>query len=67
MKTTDSEYFNPAVPKPRSFSQTTAAPKMGGGSTVQSVSSGTTRADPRSKSKGMGPLSVPRSGCCGRG
>lgn len=67
MKTTgsNSEYFNPSVPKPRSFSQTTKAPSMGGPSAL-GMSKGTTRADSRSGSKGMGPLSVPRTGCCGK-
>lgn len=60
MKTTTfSENANPSVPKPRTFSQTTAAPKISGGSTPRTVSSGTT-------GKSMGPLSVPRSGCCGK-
>jgi hypothetical protein len=69
MKTTHnySLNFNPSVPKPRTFSQTQHAPAMSGqfGSAL-SVAKGTTRDDPRSNSKGLGPLSVPRSGCCGK-
>ncbi len=64
MKTTNySENANPGVPKPRSFSQTTAAPRMAGGATSLSMSRGTTAAGGKAK---MGPLSVPRSGCCGK-
>lgn len=63
MKTTNSQSFQPSIPKPRSFSQTTAAPKMTGGSTPMSVSRGTTGGG---KGHTTGPLSVPRAGCCGK-
>lgn len=59
MKTTNSESFNPGVPKPRSFSQTKAAPRMPGNFGPQTTQRGTT-------GNTKGPLSVPRSGCCGK-
>jgi hypothetical protein len=67
--TSGSHNFQPGVPKPRTFSQTTkAGPVQGQFSTPASVSRGTTGGDiPGGRGpRGKGPLSVPRSGCCGK-
>lgn len=58
-KNTFSEQYSPSIPKPRTFSQTKAAPSMNktfGPSTVARGTTGTRTM----------PLSVPRSGCCGK-
>lgn len=63
MKSSSSNNFNPSLPKPRTFSQTTAAPKMQGNFGPNTTSRGTTG---NGGGKTNMPLSVPRSGCCGK-
>ncbi len=61
MKETNfSASYNPAVPRPRTFSQTKAAPSMKGNFGPATTNRGTVG------NAGKGPLSVPRSGCCGK-
>lgn len=52
----------PSIPKPRTFSQTTAAPRMQGNFGPSTTNRGTTG---NAGGHTNAPLSVPRSGCCG--
>jgi hypothetical protein len=55
--------MNPPIPKPRSFSETKAAPKMQGNFGPNTTARGTTG---NGGGRTNAPLSVPRSGCCGK-
>ena len=64
MKNSNFGGFNPSIPKPRTFSETKAAPKMQGNFGPQVTRQGTTG---NAGGHTNMPLSVPRSGCCGKG
>lgn len=63
MKSTTSLNANPSIPKPRSFSETQKAPPIRGNFGPQVTQRGTVG---NAGGHTNAPLSVPRSGCCGK-